>query len=185
VKIAILAWGSLIWDPRNLNVEGTWKLTGFTLPIEFSRFSRVGRLTLVIDHMNGEQVPILYYYSSFRNLNDAIQNLRECEGNTNLQDIGYINLVAKTSRSHNEDDVITIKQWAISEKFDAVIWTDLTSNFFKKRRIRFSIENAVNYLKSLTGETKEKAQMYIRETKDRIYTPLWREIIRILWMEEK
>ena len=27
MNIAILGWGSLIWDPRELNFDGTWKLT--------------------------------------------------------------------------------------------------------------------------------------------------------------
>jgi hypothetical protein len=43
MKIAIVGWGSLIWDPRDLH------LATAILPIEFSRISDNGRLTLVVD----------------------------------------------------------------------------------------------------------------------------------------
>ena len=49
MKIAILGWGSLIWNQNGLPVKGQWKKNGPVLPIEFSRVSRDGRLTLVID----------------------------------------------------------------------------------------------------------------------------------------
>jgi hypothetical protein len=46
--IACIGWGSLIWDMRNLNVDGNWHADGPLLPIEFARQSRDGRITLVI-----------------------------------------------------------------------------------------------------------------------------------------
>lgn len=48
-KIAILAWGSLYWDKRTLAIQSEWNEDGPTLPIAFSRISKDGRLTLVID----------------------------------------------------------------------------------------------------------------------------------------
>lgn len=53
MKIAILGWGSLIWDKRNLRLAGEWQVGGPVLPIEFSRVSGYGRLTLVIDPLHG------------------------------------------------------------------------------------------------------------------------------------
>ena len=57
MKIAILAWGSLQWDPRTLQKVNKFELTGPALPIEFSRISgKEGtprRQTLVIDELNG------------------------------------------------------------------------------------------------------------------------------------
>ncbi len=37
MKIAILGWGSLIWDRRDLQIAGDWQQGGPVLPIEFSR----------------------------------------------------------------------------------------------------------------------------------------------------
>lgn len=50
MKIAILGWGSLIWNPENLNyyTEFGWSKNEPKLPIEFLRISNNGRLTLVI-----------------------------------------------------------------------------------------------------------------------------------------
>ncbi len=60
MKIAYLGWGSLIWDPGMLPISGDWKPGGPVLPIEFSRISDNGRLTLVIDDVNGVPIETLY-----------------------------------------------------------------------------------------------------------------------------
>ena len=44
MKIAILGWGSLVWDSRQLPHSGEWHTGGPVLPIEFSRVSKDGRL---------------------------------------------------------------------------------------------------------------------------------------------
>ena len=46
MKIAILGWASLVWNPQQLPHKGDWKSGGPRLPIEFSRVSKDGRLTL-------------------------------------------------------------------------------------------------------------------------------------------
>jgi hypothetical protein len=63
-RIAILGWGSLIWEPRELETIGGWQMGGPVLPIEFSRVSNDGRLTLVVDEKNGVDVPTRYILSS-------------------------------------------------------------------------------------------------------------------------
>lgn len=63
-KIAILGWGSLLWD-----LDGDfskwvepWEFDGPTIPIEFSRISgtREGALTLVIDQKKGVPTPVAW-----------------------------------------------------------------------------------------------------------------------------
>ncbi|MGB4774913.1 MAG: hypothetical protein WBP45_07070 [Daejeonella sp.] len=49
MKIACIGWGSLIWNPKNLQIQKQWFNDGPILPIEFSRQSNDGRITLVID----------------------------------------------------------------------------------------------------------------------------------------
>lgn len=61
--IAILAWGSLLWDPRNLETTGEWFYGYPLLPIEFARISSGNRLTLVIKP-NFDLVTTLYAVSS-------------------------------------------------------------------------------------------------------------------------
>lgn len=38
-QIAIIGWGSLVWDPRDLPIESPWHDDGPELPIEFARIS--------------------------------------------------------------------------------------------------------------------------------------------------
>ncbi len=49
MKIAVLGWELLIWDPRQLSIkQGEWFTDGLFLPVEFAHISNNGRLTLVI-----------------------------------------------------------------------------------------------------------------------------------------
>ena len=93
MKIAILGWGSLIWDKGELPVKGEWRQGGPSLPIEFSRVSSDCRLTLVIDHKNGEPVTTWFAQSNRNDLDDAICDLREREG-TICKRIGYLDLIS-------------------------------------------------------------------------------------------
>lgn len=91
MRIAIIGWGSLIWDPRELPREGTWQSGGPRLPIEFSRVSQDCRLTLVIDYENGAATQTRYVLSPRVDLDDAIEDLRVREG-TNKKRIGFVDL---------------------------------------------------------------------------------------------
>ena len=158
MTIAILGWGSLIWAPRDLATVGEWQLGGPVLPIEFSRKSRDGRLTLVIDPANGEQVPTQFIRSRFENLNDAIGNLRQTEGNPIRDHIGYVNLVTHTERAwarENQPDACdTIAAWSRAQNWEALIWTALPSNFAQELGAPFSVPAALNYLNNLAGQAR-------------------------------
>lgn len=48
MKIGCLGWESLVWNPADLPIVGGWRPDGPALPIEFTRQSNNGRMTLVI-----------------------------------------------------------------------------------------------------------------------------------------
>ena len=96
---AILAWGSLIWDKRKLQIIGDWYKGGPFLPIEFSRISKDGRLTLVITEEYGTEIETYWAISRYTTLDDAIKDLRKREG-TNRNGIGYIDLKNESYRSY-------------------------------------------------------------------------------------
>jgi hypothetical protein len=76
MRIAILGWGSLINEPRDLPITGEWQKDGPMLWIEFSRISkrgaRAGCLTLVIDERSDEEIRTLYIVSARTDLLQAI-----------------------------------------------------------------------------------------------------------------
>ena len=126
MKIAVLAWGSLVWEPGDLKiVDGNWYTGGPELPIELSRLSsRRGHLTYVIDERHKRRVPTHYGISEFDELPQAIANLatrEECPTGS----IGYAEAVDVASITSGAEIVDNVRAWAKSKKIDAVIWTNL------------------------------------------------------------
>lgn len=72
----MLGWGSLLWDPRELPREGVWQRGGPQLTLEFSRVSRDGRLTLVIDRRHGDNCDTYYVLSPRLDVDSAIEDLQ-------------------------------------------------------------------------------------------------------------
>jgi hypothetical protein len=180
MTIAILGWGSLVWDKRNLRLAGDWQTGGPVLPIEFSRVSSDGRLTLVIDPLHGVPVATLFARSEFPTLNKTIANLREREGTT-AEKIGYVNLVSHTacdySRRHHPAACDAIQAWAQANQWQAVIWTALISNFESDGRPPFSVPAALAYLRGLTGEKPTRALEYIQRAPEEVDTPVRRLLL--------
>jgi hypothetical protein len=184
-KIAILGWGSLIWEPREdfKKYIGSWKEDGPVLPIEFSRISnsRNGALTLVIDPDNGSQVRTRYTFSNRKEPDDAVCDLRTREG-TILRHIGFIDLKNKVSMGHYTFIIDKIKLWAVQKNFRAVIWTDLPSNYVEKNKEVFNAKKAIEYLKNLTKEGQKSAKEYIRNAPVEVQTSLRIEVTKDPWL---
>lgn len=128
MKIAILGWGSLFWQPKELafDKEFRWKEDGPTLPIEFARISSNGRLTLVLTE-KGTEVPTLYALSTHKTVNEAILNLAVREG-SGRKSIGFYNKKEEKFSPEIFKFKQNIKNWIEQTDFDAVIWTNLEDN---------------------------------------------------------
>ena len=178
MNIAFLGWGSLIWDKRDLPIVGDWQQGGPVLPIEFSRISGDGRLTLVIDEQNGADVAARYARSACTNLNDAIASLGKRENNPPKERIGFVNLVSNTerawSRQYHPTACDRIKAWAQTQNWEAIVWTALISNFAEKRGEPYSAEAAIRYFNGLAGETKARATEYVEKAPPEVDTPFRR-----------
>lgn len=177
MKIAVLGWGSLIWNPKRESValnlgDNKWFSDGPELPVEFARISRDKRLTLVLFPAR-EKVPVLWAMMAPNNLDEAIDNLREVEGIPAFSKdrIGYVNLQFGEQRSsvvaHIADE---IRRWAYVKKVEAVIWTDLPPKFEKETGTKFTEENVISYLNNLPYDSKKKAEEYIRMAPRQIRT---------------
>jgi hypothetical protein len=184
MKIAILGWGSLIKEPRNLPIVGEWQPAGPELWIEFSRISqrgaRAGCLTLVIDERCESEVTTLYVLSKRSDLPQAIADLQEREG-TSQDDIGFCEVAsghfALNALSRHPKSCERIRKWAQAKEFDAVIWTALARRFKDALGIPFSPTAALNYLNGLPAPTKEKALEYIHNAPPQTITPFRRLLL--------
>ncbi|MDB5610683.1 MAG: hypothetical protein JWP25_7583 [Bradyrhizobium sp.] len=177
MKIAVIAWGSLIWDRRNLEVTGDFVANGPRLSLEFSRTSRDGRLTLVIDEERGGLCPTFSVQSAFDDLNKAIDNLRLREGMPTTKGVGFIDLqsgrVSPTALQRHPQAVQTIKAWAGALGYGGAIWTALASNFRESEKTDqpFSLEAGIRYLEARDDPTLAAALNYIRQAPAEVRTP--------------
>jgi len=173
MKIAILGWGSLIWDQGELKiVDNKWYEDGPLLPIEYARISTGGRLTLVIKP-GWQNVTCLYAISEFKDLEEARTNLMEREGSP-LHRIGYYNFLTDQVqiRQLNKPVIQNLMAWKGQRDIDAVIWTDLPPNFRDSRNLEFNLKNIGVILESLTRDEFVSAKKYIESTPEQVKTTL-------------
>ena len=184
VKSVVLAWGSLVWDPRDLKIASKFAANGPLLPIEFCRISDDGRLTLAIDETFGALCKTYSAPSTLESLEAARDDLCEREGMADARAIGFVEPASDTqsdfaAQSHPQV-IATIAAWAESLGYDAAIWTALTSNFdeWGKGGELFSVSAALRYLETLEGENPAKfaqALAYIRKAPPEVETPVREE----------
>jgi hypothetical protein len=177
MRIAILVWGSLFWDPRNLSFNGNWHFDGPLLPIEFARISSGNRLTLVINR-ESQAVQTLYCISAQDSIQEAIINLAEREGTINLLNIGFIGFESNrvSVRAEHEFILPMLRDWNTDKKFDAIIWSDFGNNFVDQSGMDFTFGNIVRFLTRLNEAQLREALRYIVKTPQQVGTDFRRGI---------
>ncbi len=187
MRSAILAWGSLVWDPRELETAAGFAANGPLLPIEFCRISADGRLTLAIDETFGAMCKAYSAPSALEDLDAAIENLRAREGMPDASAVGFVELGAgrqsDVAMDRHPQAVATIAAWAAENSYDAAIWTALKSNFDEpdKGGELFSVTAAIRYLETLASEDADKfarALTYIRKAPPEVETPVREEVLK-------
>ena len=193
MRIAILGWGSLIWDTDTekgkefaRRCRGHWAIAkGLELPLEFSRVSesRSHALTLVIDETHGTRCRVYYAMSKREALNDAMRDLRSREGTT-CRNIGC--WTARNGKPGFDSTQERIGAWARKSGLDAVVWTALESNFAKKNKANateFSVEHAIRHIENLSREGKARAAEYVWRAPDEIRTTLREQLETEPWFQ--
>ena len=190
MKIAYIGWGSLLWNNEVLQLKNNFKHTQIKLPINYSRISFIdennnGKLTLIIDEKYGEKCNIWYGETKIKNLDKAINTLKKREY-TIKDNIGYYNFVKGTFRSKNlsKKNLNKLKSSFKNKGFDAIIWTDLSSNWDKVEKNSFSNLKAEKYIQSrkYIKELYEKQIEYIKLCYKfaKINLPITKKIIKDL-----
>ncbi len=171
-RIAFVGWGSLVWSPRSLPHCGPWTPTGPTLPIEFSRISRDGRLTLIIDTDHGDPVPTWCAPAAAApDIASAVGDLALREGCPENR-IGQVRVDGGLSDDHGATEVIA--KWCRMGGWDGAVWTDLISTFHDRTGTPYSVDAAIGYLDGLTGDTRDRAIEYLERAPVTTDTPLRR-----------
>ena len=184
-KIAVIGFGSLLWDLDDLapKVSGEWKMyEGPILPLEFSLVSRKRHyaLALVIDYGDGAPCPTCVIDSVRSEIGAAIVDLanRERMEPTN---IGFVDRNTGESHSHREETRNTFWNWIEDSTYDGAVWTDGERNFEALTGRAFSLQTAQDHLRSLQGISLEEARRYIRNAPARVETPLRRALEGAPW----
>ena len=177
MRIAIIGFGSLIWNPGNLKIRSDFRIGGPEFPVEFARVSKDKRLTLVISPTAPKQVS-WYADSAFERLADAVENLREREEAKTAASIHFLSRENGSATAASGETVEIARLWLNQHpEFDAIVWTGLGSNWKQKTGQAFSEASVVKYLSDLRGAELATAKEYILRAPYNIQTPLRRAIM--------
>ena len=175
----MLGWGSLLWDKDSNKYfdyqHDCWKCNGPTLKLEFSRISssRDNALTLVIDPKHGSPVTVAWSMSLRTTIEEAVCDLQKREGPTKKENIGMLAINGdEPPRAFDKKSLDSIRAWAVERELEGVVWTDLRSNFYEIKSKPFSIDVAVDHLKSQIKDPKAKAIEYIKLAPSFVQTQL-------------
>ena len=166
MNIVYLAWGSLVWDPRGLPIQRYWFDDGPFAPVEFTRQSSDGRMTLVLD---GDAWPVrlLWARSTESDPEKAREALRKREGITARDWKPHIRIWYTGSGAPHH--IPSLPEWAAAHEVEVAIWTALKPRYGGNDE-RPSVEQVLNHLQGLTGTRRDLAEQYIRCTPPQIDT---------------
>lgn len=173
MKIAIIGWGSLVNDRKSKLSVGKWQKDGPEIPLEFSRISKDGRLTPVINEKAGKSNKVFFALSKFKEIDKAFNQLVKHERISPAR-IGVIDVKNKKRAectTRHEKTAQVIAQWAKKKKVDAVLWNALGTSFKEKIDTAFSPESALSYLEGLDKKEQKAALAYIKSVPVSIKTP--------------
>lgn len=173
MRIACLGWGSLIWKSGALPVEGNWQQDGPGVPVEFSRISDGGELATAIC-LNATPVPVLWAWLAEDDLARACRALKAREAIPDERTDGVGSMIIP------DRPVGMLAEWAHAREIDALIWTALPARSAAGEGCIPSQNEALTYLSSLSGETRDHARDYIKQVPAQIDTSFRRAIKQTL-----
>jgi hypothetical protein len=175
LKIAIIGWGYLVWDPRGLDVGPQWHRDGPLLPIEFARFATPPRLLPVL--VEGAPLqPTLWTLSSKRSLLAAAADLAIREG-VSTHDVGHWARPEATRPPAGFEAIIA--RWVESKGLDGAVWRAVEPNL-PDRMPGFPCEEVrLEFLRELVATGHEgDAKEYFERMPAQIRTPFQERVAR-------
>ena len=169
-SVACLGWGSLIWDPRELPQAHPFLDDGPELPIEFSRVSVDGRVTLVID-ANAPLVRTFWARLEVAGLDEAVEALGARERIDPQRRSEWVGRHRRGEGASSGRFFEDIDVWLEERSLDAVVWTALPSRMPEGQLETPSVEVLLEHLRSLSGDALERAEQYVRRAPVSVRTP--------------
>ena len=191
MRIACLAWGSLVWDPRTLPLAGPFRLDGPPLPVEFSRVSLDGRVTLVLDR-TAPASPTYCGPLAVADLDEAVEALAERERIVPAERARFVGALVRggarqtasagidasdasegsAGRGETDPELVSaIAGWLEPRPLDAVLWTALPSRGPAGEAMRPGFDRLLAHLETLEGEARMRAEEYVRRAPRPVRTP--------------
>jgi len=174
-RIAIIGWGSLIWDLDDLapHITGDWHMSGGPrLPMEFSRVSpkRKQALVVCLDPDHGVECATHTIASGRANLAETVRDLAKRE-RAPADRIGY---ASADGRSFGRMPEVcgAVANWCAANDWAGAVWTDLEPNFQVETDTAFSIASGTEYLRGLGPASLAEAVTYINSAPHTTRTPL-------------
>jgi hypothetical protein len=158
MRIACLAWGSLLWKSGPLKLASGWKAGGPALPLEFARDSDDSdELAIVLR----EGAPLMPTYFAILDTHDmaaarAMLAAREKIHPGHPEWVGSIPAIDGATTDER------IAAWLAEQDFDGVVWTALPPKFANVEGQAPSPDEAVAFLSGLCGTTRANAEDYVR-----------------------
>lgn len=168
MKIAVIGWGYLIWEPGSLDVETRWFADGPRLPVEFARFASGPRLLPVIV----ESAPLQPAYWTLSHKATVLAAAGDLAVRESVwsQDVGHWSR-AEHMRSSGVIDSI-VGDWVVSKDLDGAVWRAAEPNLpdhspgFPSEALR------LEWLRSLVATGREAAARdYFERMPAQIRTP--------------
>jgi len=183
-RIAIIGWGSLLWDLDDLapHVTGGWdKRGGPRLPMEFSRISPKRRMGLVVALDPAMGRPCATH--AIRSVRGDPQEARADLAHRERAAIERIGWARADGAAEGRLPAVTdaVVEWCRAAGMDAAVWTDLEPNFATVAGVPFSVAAGIDWLRGLEGASLGEAHRYIRNAPASTRTPLRRALARDPW----
>jgi hypothetical protein len=165
VKIACIAWGSLIWEPRELQLASGWRPDGPLLPLEFVRDSDDSDELAIVMHEAAPPMPTYWALLDTSDLARAREMLRQRE-KIRPEYPQWIGSIPNPCGPPDQ----RVAAWLCEQKLDGAVWTALPAKFAKVSERAPSAHEAVAFLAGLEGEQRRKAEDYVRKVPREIST---------------
>jgi hypothetical protein len=172
MRIACLGWGSLVWDPRTLPIRREWFTDGPFVPVEFTRKSSDGRMTLVVDP---RATPLRVLWAQMVAVDVPVAAKALCNREGITRESCSSGIGSWKTGGPAPGNISGLSAWAEARDLDAVIWTALGPKFERTDRSP-SADEVIAYLRGLRGPVRDHAKQYIERAPRQIDTDYRRQI---------